>query len=261
MVPALPWAQLRPPLDIDGPRIRLGLAWAAVSVGAVLVGPVATAVVFAGVAMGAAGQACRSWRRQPGRPNRVVAICGATGIALAGGVAPWAVAVVSAFAAAVAAGARFLPPGVPGRTRRESDVRTTAAIALLIGAGGAAPAVARDQLGATAALVLLVLVHAVDASTFIVGSGARSPWEGFIAGAAGAGAVGLAVAALLVPPFRGASPWLLALVAAVLVPAGGLVATALLGRPQARAPALRRIDSFLLAGPVWTLVASVVLDL
>ncbi|MDP9441512.1 MAG: hypothetical protein M3P34_04890, partial [Actinomycetota bacterium] len=118
----------------------------------------------------------------------------------------------------------------------------------------------RDQLGATAALVLLALVHVVDASTFIVGSGARSPWEGWIAGAASALAVALAVAAVFVPPFRGSSPWLLALVVAVLVPSGSLAATILLGRPDAPVPALRRIDSLLLAGPVWALVARLVLD-
>ncbi|MBW3614542.1 MAG: hypothetical protein KY439_04430 [Actinobacteria bacterium] len=260
-MPVLAWEQLRPPLDIDGPRIRLGLVWAAVSLAAVLAGPLPTAVVFAGVALGAAGQACRSWRRLRSQPDRRVAIGGATVIALAGGVAPWAVAVAAALTAAAAAGARFAPATLGGPTSRRSDPRTTAAIALLIGAGGAAPAVVRDQLGATAALVLVVLVHAVDASTFIVGSGARSPWEGWAAGAAAAGAVSLAVAALLVPPFRGAAPWLLALVVAVLVPAGGVVATAVLGRPQARAPALRRIDAFLVAAPVWALVASLVLDL
>lgn len=260
MVPALPWAQLRPRVDIEGPRVRLGLVWAGVSCAAVVAGPVTTAVVFAAVALGAAGQACRSWRRRPHQPHRAVAVGGATAVALAGGIAPWAVALAAALAAAAAVAVPLVlaPPGKA--RRRGSDPRTTAAIALMIGAGSSAPAVVRDQLGATAALVLLALVHVVDASTFIVGSGSRSPWEGWIAGGASAAAVGLAAAAVLVPPFRGPSPWLLALVVAVLVPVGSMAATALLGRPEARVPALRRIDSLLLAGPVWALVAGLVLD-
>lgn len=259
MVPALPWAQLVAPLDIDGPRVRLGVAWAAISFVAVAAGSVPTAIVFSGVALGAAGQSCRSWRRRRHRPHRPVAVGGAVAIALAGAIAPWAVAAAAALTTAAAAGLRWAPPGLRGP--HDPHPRTTTAIALLIGAGAAAPAVVRDHLGVLPALVLITMVHCFDASTFIVGSEARSPWAGWAAGTASAAAVALAVAAILVPPFRGPSPWLLALVVAVLVPVGGMAGSAVLGRRDARAPALRRIDSLLLAGPVWALVASLVLDL
>ena len=48
-------------------------------------------------------------------------------------------------------------------------------------------------------------------------------------------------------PTRGTSPAL----AAVCCPVGQLVASALLPDPDSPAPALRRIDSFLVLGPLW----------
>jgi hypothetical protein len=64
---------------------------------------------------------------------------------------------------------------------------------------------------------------------------------------------------VFVPPFSGASPWLLGLLAAALAPFGPLVGTLLLGEREARAPALRRLDSLLVLGPVWAAAALVLL--
>ena len=249
---------LLPPVDIAGPRVRLGLVWAAISTVAVLAGPVATSVVFAGVALAAAGQACSSWRDRDAaaRPYRPVALLGATVCALAGSAGPLAVVAAAVFSAVAGFAASFLRWG-----RRDWDARTTIAIAVLVGVGAASPAVLRDQLGAVAALAFVVAVHAVDASTFIVGSGATNRWEGIVAGGASAGAIGLAVAAVLVPPFRGLTPVVLAVVAALLVPAGTMIATAVLGRAEAPVPGLRRLDAFLVSGPVWALLGRVLLDL
>lgn len=261
-----PVLALLPPIDVDGPRVRLGVAWAAITVVAAALGPFPVAVVFAAVALGAAGQATRSWRGASRRPYRPVAVAGAAVCAVAGGAGPLAVvaaAAATAVAAVTAEQLRF------GGTRW--DARTTIAIAVTIGVAASTPALAVDQLGFVPALVLLGLVHAIDASAFIVGSGAASRWEGPVAGAASAGAIGLAVAAVFVPPFRGASPWVLAVVAAVLVPLGGVVGSALLAprertgkggrsRPVA-VPALRRLDALLVAGPVWVLLGRLLLDL
>lgn len=252
--PSRVWA-LAPDIDVAGPRVRLGLAWAAVTMVAVLIGPVATAVVFAAVALGAAGQATRSWRRAGVRPYRPVAVGGATVIALAGSAGPLAVlaaVVVSAVAAATAQQLRF--------GGRAWDARSTVAIAVLVGVGAASPALVADLLGLVPAIVLLLTVHAVDASTFIVGSGARWKWEGPIAAAASAGAFSVAVAAVFVPPFRGASPWVLGALVAVLVPAGTMAATTLLGDRRAAVPALRRLDAYLVAGPVWALAGRLLLS-
>lgn len=251
-------ARLLPPVDIHGPKVRLGLAWAAISTLAVLIGPVATAIVFAGVALAAAGQTCRTWRskrREDPRPYRPVAVIGATVCALAGSAGPLAVVAAAFFTAVAGFAASQLRWG-----RRDWDARTTVAIALVVGVGAASPAVIRDQLGVVAAFAFLFWVHAIDASTFIVGSGASNRWEGPVAGGATAGAIGLAVAAVLVPPFRGLSPWVLAAVVALLVPAGTIAATALLGRGEAPVPGLRRLDAFVVAGPVWALLGRLLLE-
>lgn len=250
--------RLLPRIDIEGPRVRLGLAWAAISTVAVLLGPVATSVVFTAVALAAAGQTCRTWRRTSRddlRPYRPVAVIGATVCALAAAAGPLAVVAAAVCTAAAGFAASQMRWG-----GKDWDARATVAIALVIGVGAASPAIIRDQLGVVAALAFVTWVHAIDASTFIVGSGATNRWEGTVAGAASAGAIGLAVAAVLVPPFRGASPWILAAVTALLVPAGTIVATTLLGRDEAPGPGLRRLDAFVVVGPVWALLGRLLLD-
>ena len=108
-------------------------------------------------------------------------------------------------------------------------------------------------------LVLLTLVGVYDASAYVVGAGATNLWEGPAAGIAFMAAVTLAVAAVFVPPFTGASPWLLGLVAAVCAPIGPIVASLLLGDRARPAQALRRLDSLLVLGPVWSAAALVLL--
>jgi hypothetical protein len=206
--------------------------------------------------MASAGQVCQSWKGSDRKPYLPVAVAGATVCVLAGSAGPVALAaaaVVTTIAALTARQFRF--------GGRAWDARLTIAIAVLIGAGAAVPALLRGELGVVPALVFLALIHAVDASAFIVGSGASSRWEGPIAGAASAAAIGLAVAALLVPPFRGLSPWILAGVAGLLAPCGVLIASTLVGRAEAPVPALRRLDALLVAGPVWLLAARLLLDL
>lgn len=250
------WWALLPAVDVDGPKVRLGVVWAALSFVAVLLGPVATALVFAPVALGAAGQATRSWRRSDRRPYRPVAVIGAVVCALAGSAGPLAVVAAAAFASVAAVTAEQLRFG-----GRAWDARVTIAITVIVGVGAATPALVVEQLGLIPAIVLVSSVHVVDASTFIVGSGARSRWEGPVAGAASAAAFSVAVAALFVPPFRGSSPWVLGALVATGVPAGAIVATTLLGRREAPAPALRRLDGYLVTGPVWILAGRLLLDL
>lgn len=249
-------AQLRPPIDVDGPRVRLGLVWGAVAVVATASGAVAAAVPFAAVALGAAGQACRAWRREPRRPHRPVAVAGAVLVAFSGAGGPVAVVAASVITGVAALGAAQARLG-----RGEWDASLTAAIALVAGVASAGVPLARGELGATPALVLLGTVLLAEASRFVMGSGARTRYDGPVASTAAIGAVSMAVAAVLVPPFRGASPWVLGALAAVLVPLGPAVASMILPRAGVFAPALRRIDGFLVVSPVWVLVAAATLDL
>jgi hypothetical protein len=65
------------------------------------------------------------------------------------------------------------------------------------------------------------------------------------------------VAAVVVPPFSGNSPWILFGSVAFLAPVGVLA----FGRigPTLRLPAVRRLDSLFLAGPAWVIAVRIVL--
>ena len=52
-------------------------------------------------------------------------------------------------------------------------------------------------------------------------------------------------------PWRGADAWYFTGLAALCCPVGQLVGSALLPDPDSPAPALRRIDSLLVLGPLW----------
>jgi hypothetical protein len=134
----------------------------------------------------------------------------------------------------------------------------TLGIALGIGLAAAAPVLVRG-VGMTEAVVFVTLIGVYDASNYLVGSGAASAWEGPAAGAAFILAVTLAVAAVFVPPFRGLSPWLFGFVTALLAPVGPYAASALLPEPKAKAPGLRRLDVWIVAGPIWAVFAVLLL--
>ncbi|HWW54022.1 MAG TPA: hypothetical protein VNY84_09640, partial [Acidimicrobiales bacterium] len=145
-----------------------------------------------------------------------------------------------------------------GQVLVERSLPRTLLIAGAVGLGAAAPVLLRGRSshGAVVTLALCTYALVYDASAFLIGSDAGHAWEGPLAGLASIGAVTVAVAAILVPPFRGASPWVLGVTAAVATPLGPLVAPLLLGGDrEARLPALRRLDSLLVLGPVWALLA------
>lgn len=248
-------ADLRPPSAVDGPRVRLGLVWVAFLGVAVVAGGWWLAATLAAVASVAAAQVARTWRRGDQQVIVAVAVLGAGVLVLAA----WAgaLAVIGAAIAVVAASFAWEPAvAVAGRFdpgSRTSAFRT-ACVAIPIGLAGASVVWTRER-GLTQAVVLVALAQVHDASNYLIGSGAKNAWEGPVAAAAGIGSVSLAVAAVLVPPFRGASPWILGALGATLAPAGPYVASALCGARKAVVPALRRIDVFLVLGPVWAVAS------
>lgn len=142
---------------------------------------------------------------------------------------------------------------------RTSELLVASAVAIVVGGAAAAPVLLRAT-GLAPVLVLFAYAMAYDSGAYLVGSGSASPWEGLAAGVAATGTVTLTVAAVLVPPFQGPTPWVLGALAAALVPLGPLAGSALLGDPTARAPALRRLDSLLVLAPVWALTAWLLVD-
>jgi hypothetical protein len=239
------------------------VVWAGLTVGAMLAGPVWVAVLVTPVSALAAASATRSWQvssrmrdgRRPARPALPTApmAAGAAGlITLAAAVGLLAAATLAVITAAgIVAGTVLGPRGAPDATRR--------VLIVLLPAGAGAALVLSRSLGLSAGLVLAGTACLYDAGAYLIGTGARTVVEGPIAGLANVAALTLLVAAVLVPPFRGDSPWILGGLAAVLAPIGPFVARGLIGDPLAQVPALRRLDSLLVLGPAWALVASVLL--
>lgn len=248
----------RPPLAVVHrsvrPHGRLGLAWAVVTVGAAVAGPawLGAWMAVAGVVAGA--QAGVAWRKRGERP---VTLCAA---AVAGGLPAAAALDTGAMTAVVVAGmalafvARLRSP-----TRAPSrDIALTMALAVPVGLAAASPVLVR-HLGIAPTLLLLAFACVYDASAYLVGTGAASAWEGPAAGVAAFIPLTIFAAVVLIPPFTGAEPLVLGLVAAFLAPAGPVAGSALLGDRTAHAPALRRLDSLLLMGPLWAWCAAVML--
>lgn len=233
------------------PHGRLGLAWAVVVTAATALGPGWLAAWMAVVAFVAASQTAMVWRARNERPLPAFAAATAAALPLAAlsGVAAMntvvAVAVVATLVARMGA-----PTKAPSR-----DVALTLVIGVAVGLAAASPVMLRE-INVHAPLFLLALAAIYDAGAYLVGTGASSAWEGPAAGVAATIPVTMFAAIVVVPPFGGAAPILLGALAAVLVPFGPVAGSALLGDATSHAPALRRLDSLLVLGPIWAWCAA-----
>jgi molybdopterin converting factor small subunit len=241
----------------------LGLLWAALLVVAAEVGSAALALVFIPVAVIASVSSTRAVHedRQKARrakkssskksksraqPPPAVELAVAAGVAvvlplaaIGGGVAALVTGLVLAVAAA---GALLLVS--PGR------VPVRVLLAVFIPSVAAASAVVARSQGFSEGLTLLIAICLFDMANFVTGSGQRGGPVGAIFGALTLAALAVLVSAVWVPPFSGHSAWVLVGLVAVLAPAGVYLASAVAGRPL---PALRRLDSLVLAGPAWVI--------
>jgi len=249
---------LLPPPDLQGPKILLGLVWAALTLTMLAAGPVWLGLWLAALAALASAQACRTWRRAatptPYRP--AVAAGVAIGVASAGFGTP-ALVVGGLLGLAVVGGASGWSRDRRGRRSAVRAAGLGLLIAVLVGGAAAAPVSLRATTGLVPGLVLLTYVAVYDAGAFLIGAGARRRWEGPAAGIACIAVTTVAVAAIF-PQFGGSSPWGLGALAAVTAPLGPVVGTLLLGSRRARAPAVRRLDTLLVMGPAWALAAAAV---
>jgi len=249
----------RPPLAVIHkslrPHGRLGLAWAAVTVGATVAGPTWLAAWMAVAAFMAGAQTCLVWRKRRERPVTLAAAGVAGGLPVAASFDTGAMtAVVVAGVVVTLVGRLRAPSTAPSR-----DVALTLAIGVPIGLAAAAPVLVRHT-GIAAALLLLAMVCLYDAGAYLVGTGASSAWEGPAAGIAALIPLTIFAEVVLIPPFSGAEPLVLGLLAGALVPFGPVAASMLLGDRAGHAPALRRLDSLLLLGPLWAWCAAIFLQ-
>ena len=242
--------------DVSGPRVRLGCAWFAVTVLALVADRLAVGVLYSAVAAFAALQTALAWRKAGARPHRLAAGAGALAIGLAGAIStPFVGLAILGFVGA----ALFFAYSVAATTRRPVNPIDIAAFTIRCGlfSGFAAACVgitARHSL--TGAVGLIVIVAAYEIGDYLVGSGASNPYEGPIAGAAAIVVATFAITAIGLKPFVFPGSFALAALAAVACPAGQLAASFILPKVDAPASALRRIDSLLVLAPAWALAVA-----
>jgi hypothetical protein len=151
-----------------------------------------------------------------------------------------------------------LPAGFESAVRPLRD-----AAGLLSAAYGPALAVtsvviARHQ-GSSLALALVAALMLYDAGACVMGHNRTAVGGpvGVVFGAASVTVVAVFAAAAMNPPFDGRKPWVMFALVAVLAPAG--VKAVQLAVGDIRLPAVRRLDSWLLAAPTWVLMTALLL--
>ena len=242
--------------DIEGPKVRLGVLWFVVVLGALAVGPLPAALVYGGAAAAAGAQAARAWKRRPPRPNEVVAA------AMAGAMAVGACLGAGGAGLAVLAGvtAALVVAGADTRSGNHlvADAGWTIQCALFPGLA-AMSVVLLARLDQGSAIALLLLVSAYETGDYIVGSGAANPYEGPAAGLSAIVVVTFIVSTLPISTLSFGEAWLFGGMVGVLAPMGQLFASALLPAADAPASGLRRLDSLLLAAPAFCVGVGLVL--
>ncbi|HEU5150029.1 MAG TPA: MoaD/ThiS family protein [Iamia sp.] len=234
--------------DTDGPKVTLGVIWFVAMMGAVAMGWWALTFLF-GIAAGwAAMEAADRWRERGVAADPWVAALGAGAVAAAG--AAGAGFVGAAILAVVVASVGRMAMSPMGRDHVLSAAGNTVGCAIPFGLASASVVLANDlEIGAVVALLLFVAAY--DAGDHLIGTGSSNSVEGPLAGIVTIGVVAMAIAVLGTPPFEGVPTYTFAAFAAVLCPLGQMAASAILPANDARAPSVRRLDSFLLLAPVW----------
>ena len=240
--------------DVNGPRIRLGVAWFAITLVALAGGQWTVAGLYAVAAGIAALPTAREWRRSGARPHRPLAGAGAAAIGLAGAVSTPLVGVAILGFVGVAL---FVAFSAAATNRRRAnpidDASFTIRCGLFVGFA-ASCVVITARFSLTAVVGLVFVVAAYEIGDYLVGSGARNPFEGPVAGATAIVVTTFAITAVGLKPFVFPGSFALAAMAAVLCPAGQVMASVILPKVDSPAGALRRLDSLLLLGPCWALV-------
>lgn len=240
------------PVETGATKVVLAVVWVFAQLLALAAGVVALAVLFGGVAAAAALHAARAWRRAGLGSSRAVAGAGTLAVVLAaaGGAtlagAALILVVVAACTVAIA------EPGRGGMlVTAGTTVRCTLAPAL-----AATSVVLLGRISWSAAGALLLLVAAYDLAAYVWGADGSGPLVGRIAGFVTVLVLTFSLSVVqlvfsLEPFATPAAVWVFGGLAATLCPLGQLVASAMLPAAAADAPALRRIDALLLAGPAW----------
>lgn len=251
--------RLAVPYPTDGPKVTFGLLWFLALVGASLLGayfdePAIGAVAVAGVAAPIAGlaglQTGNAWFPSLSATRGWVAVA-AYIAGISGFFGPWGVVIGAALGLIVLLFYIVLYRGHRRPAAQLFDVLFRSAIPVGVAVGSLA---ALGSVGIGVQLSLIALVSAYETGDFLVGSGSANAVEGPLAGLVSLGAVAFLLFLLQPAPFDAFSILLFAALAAVCCPLGQILASGLLPRGNAWAPALRRLDSYLIVAPIWLIL-------
>lgn len=196
----------------------------------------------------AAGQIARAWLAEGERPDFAMSL-------LVAGLVPIAATVSSmAVGALLVSGVVVSVLGASIQRHPESppirDAGFTVQCWLPVGLASASMVIVfRSDVGGAVWLLCLVAIY--DAGSYLIGAEASSTWAGPVAGLIGVGVVAFALTELGVPPFDSSAALRFGVAAALLMPAGVATGSAILPHSDAKAPALRTVDSMLLVAPIW----------
>lgn len=276
----------------DGPRVRLGVAWSLLLVGAAVASPLALGIVLGAAAGLAADHVVqlrsrrmvvrrRGRRHRPapvtvvtddasrptvvlrwlqavlGDPARLVAALGALALPLAAVAGPdtVAAALVAVVALALAAVTLSTAPGVEGS--RLTAAGSAIATAVAFGCAAASVVVLRAE-GVAAVVILLLLVSVHQAADYLVGAGSDRWWVGPLAGAGAVTVVGAAAALVALVPLGRTGPIILAGIVAVVAPVGPPLVSALVGDGGTPAHRARRLAVWVAVAPVASWAGAVI---
>lgn len=231
--------------DVDGPRVRLGVAWFLGALVAFATGLIGIVVYF-GVAFAAAGShALRTWRARGADVDPTVGLVAVASVVALASFGPrmFGLGILALAGVAVVV---TTSGGNPNLARAGLVLQCTLPVAL---AGGSLVLLADREVWSAIALVLLASGY--ESGDFLVGSGAANNVEGPVAGAAAVFVLSGVVAGLGFPPFDIGQAMAFGMLVAPLALVGQYLATAVLPHARTFAPALRRVDSYLVAAPVW----------
>lgn len=239
--------------DIDGPRVRLGVLWFVGAIAAFTIGVPAVVVYFGVAFAAAASHSLRTWRALGHPADPRVALCLTAAVVASAGLGPQVLGVALialAVVAVVVSSGEWNGPDGARRTAAKAGLLLQTSLPTSL-AGGCLVLLADQEIWTAISLVLVV--SAYETGDFLIGSGASNAAEGPIAGTAAVLVMSLAVAASGVSFANVLTAMVFGLAVAPLAFGGQIIGSGILPHSRAFAPALRRVDSLLLAAPLWYL--------
>ena len=249
------------PYPTDGPKVTFGVLWFLALIGGSLLGALfdqanISAVAIAGVAAPIAGlaglqtgnawfpnlSATRAWTAVAAYLTGILGFLGPVGVLI--GVAVGLIVLL------------FYVLLYRGHRRTASQLFDVLVRSSIPAGLAVASLAALGTVGIGVQISLIALISAYEAGDFIVGSGSANAFEGPLAGLVALGATAFLLFLIQPAPFDAFTVLAFSALAAICCPLGQILASGLLPRGNAWAPALRRLDSYLLAAPIWLVLVT-----